>query len=100
LKDLGYTVVEADGPLHALQLMQDSLPITLLFTDVVMPDLSGRQLADLAREKYPQMKVLFTTGYTRNAIVHNGMLDPGTSLLTKPFSIEELAIKVRKILDN
>ena len=74
--------------------------MTLLFTDVVMPDMSGRELADRAREKRPDLKVLYTTGYTRNAIVHNGMLDPGTNLLTKPFSIEELAAKVRKILDD
>jgi CheY-like chemotaxis protein len=62
-----------------------------------MPDMSGRQLADRARGKRPNLKVLYTTGYTRNAIVHNGMLDPGTNLLT---SIEELAAKVRKILDE
>jgi len=72
----------------------------LVITDVVMPDMSGRQLADRARGKRPNLKVLYTTGYTRNAIVHNGMLDPGTNLLTKPFSIEELAGKIRKILDE
>jgi CheY-like chemotaxis protein len=65
-----------------------------------MPDMSGRQLADRVRGKRPNLKVLYTTGYTRNAIVHNGMLDPGTNLLTKPFSIEDLAAKVRKILDD
>jgi DNA-binding response OmpR family regulator len=57
-------------------------------------------IADRARGKRPNLKVLYMTGYTRNAIVHNGMLDPGTNLLTKPFSIEELAAKVRKILDE
>ena len=62
--------------------------------------MSGRQLADRARGKRPSLKVLYTTGSTRNTIVHNGMLDPGTNLLTKPFSIEELAAKVRKILDE
>jgi CheY-like chemotaxis protein len=65
-----------------------------------MPEMSGRELADRAREKRPDLKVLYTTGYTRNAIVHNGLLDPGTNLLTKPFSIEELAAKLRKILDD
>jgi CheY-like chemotaxis protein len=58
-----------------------------------MPDMSGRQLADRALGKRPSLKVLYTAGYTRDAIVHNGMLDPGTNLLTKPFSIEELAAK-------
>lgn len=59
-----------------------------------------KRLADLVKEKRPGVKVLYTTGYTRNAIVHNGMLDPGTNLLTKPFSIEELARKVRRLLDE
>ena len=72
----------------------------MLFTDVVMPDMSGRQLADLAQAKRSKLKVLYTTGYTRNAIVHNGMLDAGSNLLTKPFSLEDLAVKVRKILDE
>lgn len=99
LKELGYSVVEASGPVQALRMLDEGQPVALLFTDVVMPDMSGRQLVDLAREKYPSIKVLYTTGYTRNAIVHNGMLDPGTSLLAKPFSIDDLAVKVRKILD-
>jgi signal transduction histidine kinase/ActR/RegA family two-component response regulator len=100
LRDLGYSVVEASSPPQALRMLDEGQEVTLLFTDVVMPDMSGRQLADRAREKLPNLKVLYTTGYTRNAIVHNGMLDPGTNLLTKPFSIEELAAKVRKILDG
>ncbi len=74
-------------------MLDEGQQVTLLFTDVVMPEMSGRQLADRARRKRPDLKVLYTTGYTRNAIVHNGMLDPGTNLLTKPFSIEELAAK-------
>jgi signal transduction histidine kinase/PAS domain-containing protein len=100
LRELGYSVIEASGPRQALQMLDEDQQVTLLFTDVVMPDMSGRQLADRARGKRPNLKVLYTTGYTRNAIVHNGMLDPGTNLLTKPFSIEELAAKVRKILDE
>jgi signal transduction histidine kinase/ActR/RegA family two-component response regulator len=100
LTELGYSVVEASSPSHALRMLDEDQQVTLLFTDVVMPDMSGRQLADRARGKRPNLKVLYTTGYTRNAIVHNGMLDPGTNLLSKPFSIEELAAKVRKILDE
>ncbi len=100
LTELGYTVIEASGPSAALLMLEQGQPVTLLFTDVVMPEMSGRQLADLAREMRPGLKVLYTTGYTRNAIVHNGILDPGTNLLTKPFNIEDLAVKVRKILDE
>ncbi len=100
LRELGYGVIEAACPSQALGMLEEGQQIALLFTDVVMPDMSGRQLADHARAKRPNIKVLYTTGYTRNAIVHNGMLDPDTNLLTKPFSIEELAAKVRKILDE
>ena len=100
LKELGYGVVEASDPSQALRMLDEGQQVNLLFTDVVMPDMSGRQLADRARAKRPNLKVLYTTGYTRNAIVHNGMLDPGTNLLTKPFSIEELAAKIRKTLDD
>ena len=100
LKELGYNVVEASGPSQALRMLDEGQQVSLLFTDVVMPDMSGRQLADRALGKRPNLKVLYTTAYTRNAIVHNGMLDPGTNLLTKPFSIEELAAKVRRILDE
>ena len=99
LRDLGYTVLEAARPSEALRMLDEGRKVSLLFTDVVMPEMSGRELADLARPKQPDMKVLYTTGYTRNAIVHNGILDAGTSLLTKPFSIDELALKVRKLLD-
>lgn len=71
----------------------------LLFTDVVMPDTIGRALAEQARRERPDLKVLFTTGSTRNAVVHHGTLDPGVALLTKPFTIEQLAAKVRQMLD-
>lgn len=74
--------------------------MSLLFTDVVMPDLSGSQLADRALEMRPDLKVLFTTGYTRNATVHGGMLEPTMNLLSKPFAIDQLAQKVRLALDS
>ncbi|TGW07208.1 response regulator, partial [Mesorhizobium sp. M2D.F.Ca.ET.145.01.1.1] len=73
---------------------------SLLFTDVVMPEMSGRELADRVKVVQPSLKVLYTTGYTRNAIVHNGTLDFGTELLTKPYTIDELAEKIRKVIDK
>lgn len=99
LEELGYRVLAADGALAALRLLDAHPEIALLFTDVVMPDVNGRELADEARRRRPHLKVLFTTGYTRNAVVHNGVLDPGVELLGKPFTIEELAAKVREVLD-
>ena len=77
LRDLGYRVLEADSGEAALKIIDAEPDIAILFTDVVMPDMNGRQLAEAALERRPALKVLFTTGYTRNAIVHNGMLDPG-----------------------
>ena len=71
-----------------------------MFTDVVMPEMSGRQLATLARERQPQLKVLYTTGYTRNAVVHNGVLDAATHLLVKPFTLEQLARKIREVIEK
>lgn len=100
LRELGYSVVEASRPAEALKLLENGRAVSLLFTDVVMPEMSGRELAEIVRAKRPGIKVLYTTGYTRNAIVHNGVLDPGTSLITKPFSIDELATKVRSMLDG
>ncbi len=100
LRELGYTVVEASGPTEAINLIEAGQALSLLFTDVVMPEMSGRQLVDILRKKNPELKVLYTTGYTRNAIVHNGILDPGTQLLPKPFNLEDLAAKVRSILDD
>jgi CheY-like chemotaxis protein len=73
--------------------------VTLLFTDVVMPGMTGRNLADKAVQLYPSLKVLFSTGYTRNAIVHNGVVDAGTNFLQKPYSLNDLARKVRGVLD-
>ena len=65
-----------------------------------MPEMSGRELVDRVKLIQPALKVLYTTGYTRNAIVHNGTLDFGTELLSKPYTIDELADKVRKVLDR
>jgi CheY-like chemotaxis protein len=97
LRDLGYRVLEADGAQRALEIIDAEPDIAVLFTDVVMPDINGRRLAEAALERRPALKVLFTTGYTRNAIVHNGMLDPGVVLLSKPFTLEELARKMAEL---
>jgi PAS domain S-box-containing protein len=100
LRELGYTVAQADSGAAALALLRSGLTPALLFTDIVMPEMTGRELATLATKGLPALKVLFTTGYTRNAIVHNGVLDAGTHLLQKPFSLEQLAEKVRRVLDD
>jgi CheY-like chemotaxis protein len=101
LRELGYRVVEAhDGP-SALRLLERQFRVDLLFTDVVLPGgMTGAQVAAQARGGKPDLKVLFTTGYARNAIVHHGRLDPGVQLITKPFTMPELASRVRDILDG
>jgi PAS domain S-box-containing protein len=100
LQELGYSVVEAANGKEAIKKIQDGLIPHLLFTDVVMPEMTGAELAAELAKILPELKVLFTTGYTRNAIVHNGMLDSGKHLLPKPFTIEDLAEKVRSLLDE
>jgi PAS domain S-box-containing protein len=98
LRELGYTVFEASNAADALKVLEREPAITLLFTDVVMPGENGRKLADRALEQRPGLKVLFTTGYTRNAIVHNGTLDRGVQLIVKPFNLEQLATSVRRAI--
>ncbi len=100
LRDFGYTIVQASDAAQALAVLAVTPRVDLLFTDIVMPDMNGRQLADRARETRPDLKVLYTTGFTRNAVVHNGVLDPGVALIAKPFTIDQLAIKVRLVLDG
>ncbi|MGC6400566.1 CHASE3 domain-containing protein [Sphingomonas sp. FW199] len=100
LEELGYRVIEAADPHRALALLDQRDRIDLLFTDVIMPDLNGRLLAEAAREKRPGLPVLYTTGYTRNAIVHNGMLDHDVAFLAKPFTMRQLAEKVRQVIDG
>ena len=99
LTELGYTVLSASDGETALRLLDGDPEIALLFTDVVMPDMNGRRLADEAKTRRPGLKVLFTTGYTRNAVVHNGVLDKEVALIGKPFTVEALAAKVRSVLD-
>ncbi len=100
LTDLGYRVLEASSAQTALAMIIERPDIDLLFTDIVMPEMNGRKLADLVREKRPGLPVIYTTGYTRNAVVHNGTLDPGVELIGKPFTIEELATRVSEVLEG
>jgi two-component system NtrC family sensor kinase len=101
LEDQGYRILSADDGPTALQLIDGAPAIDLLLTDVVLPNgMNGRQLADELRRRRPGIKVLYVTGYTRNAIIHHGRLDPDIDLLTKPFTAEALARKIRSILDG
>ena len=101
LRELGYRVLEAhDGPSALRLLERQQEPVDLLFTDVVMPGMTGSELADLAREQVPHLKVLYTSGYTRNAIVHGGRLDAGVEMIAKPFTYAALAQKIRDVLDT
>jgi signal transduction histidine kinase len=101
LRDLGYQVLEAPQPAEALRLLAETRQIDLLFTDIVMPGgMNGRQLAEEAVLRRPDLKVLFTTGYSRNAIGDQGHLDPMARMIGKPFAIDALAAKVRDTLDG
>ncbi len=100
LGELGYAVIQAESAEQALKLLDEHTAVTLLFTDVVMPKVNGRELADEALRRRPDLKVLFTTGYTRDAVVHDGTLDPGVRLIGKPYTLHELSRTVREILDS
>jgi PAS domain S-box-containing protein len=101
LRDLGYRVLKAKDGASAMGVIESGLPIDLLFTDVVMPGpVRSPDLARTAKERLPNLAVLFTSGYTENAIVHGGRLDRGVELLGKPYSREQLARKIRHVLGN
>jgi PAS domain S-box-containing protein len=100
LRELGYNILEAGNGEAALKLLDAHPHIKLLFTDVGLPGgMNGRQLADEARRRRPPLRVLFTTGYARNAIVHDGRLDPGVELITKPYAQAALSARLRDMLD-
>jgi signal transduction histidine kinase/DNA-binding response OmpR family regulator len=101
LGSLGYRILKADNASEALGIVKSGLPIDMLFTDVVMPGpVRSPELARQAKARHPGLAVLFTSGYTQNAIVHGGRLDPGVELLSKPYGREQLARKVRHLLAN
>ena len=101
LRDLGYHVLEAADGQAALSLIGASAqPIDLLFTDVVMPGMSGKELSEKARALQPGLKILYTSGYTREGFLRDGKLDPGIALLAKPFTLQDLASRLRDLLDR
>ena len=100
LRELGYEAIEADTVGIARQKLSENPRITILLTDVVLPSGNGRELASELVKERPDLAVLYMTGYTRNAIVHNGTLDPGIRLLSKPFTIEELGRELYAILED
>jgi CheY-like chemotaxis protein len=99
LRELGYTVLHAHSARAALDKLQAEPGISLLLTDIVMPEKNGRQLADEALQIIPNLPVLYMTGFSRNAVVNNGMLDSGVNFLPKPFTLDQLGAKVREVLD-
>jgi PAS domain S-box-containing protein len=100
LEELGYRALEApDGP-SGLRLLLSKRRIDLLITDVGLPGLNGRQLADQARERRPDLKVLFITGYAENATLANGILEPGMAMLTKPFAVDALTRKIGQLIER
>jgi CheY-like chemotaxis protein len=97
LEQLGYSVVDAeDGP-SGVEVLRSSRPIDLLLTDIGLPGLNGRQVADIARQTRPGLKVLFMTGYAEAAAMSDGFLEPGMGLITKPFAIDGLAERIREL---
>lgn len=101
LERLGYRALEATDGNAALEIAAAFAGrIHLLFTDVVMPHMNGQDLAGRIRELQPDVRVLYASGYTDNAIVHHGVLNPGVAFLQKPYTVLELSVKIRQVLDD
>jgi len=101
LERLGYTTLAASTPNNAMALAEEYAGhIHLILTDVVMPEMNGRKLAESLKVHYPTIKVLFMSGYTAHIIEHQGVLEEGFNFIEKPFSMKDLGVKVRAILDQ
>jgi CheY-like chemotaxis protein len=100
LEQVGYSVVEASRGDEALRFCAEhAAEVDLLLTDVVMPEMSGKELADRLKSQYPELKMLFMSGYTDESIVHHGVLDSSVEFIQKPFTPAALVRKVRDVLD-
>jgi PAS domain S-box-containing protein len=100
LADLGYNAIEADDGPTGLSILQSQKRIDLLVTDIGLPGLNGRQIADAARKSRPDLKVLFMTGYAENAAMASGFLEDGMEMITKPFAMDALATRIREIISG
>ena len=101
LRECGYTVLEAAGGPQALEILQEqSAPVNLIIADVVMPQMSGRELAERVLERWPDVPILFTSGYTGLFVVQRGLLDEGQEFIQKPIAPDMLAQRVREMLDK
>jgi CheY-like chemotaxis protein len=101
LRECGYTVLEAAGGPQALEILQEqSAPVNLIIADVVMPEISGRELAERMLERWPDVPILFTSGYTGLFVVQRGLLDEGQEFIQKPIAPDMLAQRVREMLEK
>jgi signal transduction histidine kinase/CheY-like chemotaxis protein len=100
LRELGYTIIHAEDGASALHKIDEHPEISCLFTDIIMPGMTGRQLADEATRRRPDLKVLFTTGYARESVIHNQSLAQGVNFLPKPYTLDDLALKMRAVLEG
>jgi PAS domain S-box-containing protein len=100
LVSLGYRVYEAGDAVSALETLAEQPDMVLLLTDLGLPGMNGRRLVEEARARLPNLKVIYTTGYAQNAIVHNGLVDPGVNLMPKPYTAQALGRKLRQVLES
>jgi CheY-like chemotaxis protein len=101
LEKLGYQVLAANKPIEAIHIAEEFTgKIHLLITDVIMPEMNGRELAQQLKALYPDIKIVFMSGYTSNVIAHHGVLDDGVNFIEKPLSKKDLAFKIKEALDD
>ena len=99
LRELGYACIEAGDGHAALPILNSKTRLDLMITDVGLPGLNGRQLADIGRKRRANLKVLFVTGYAARATMRGGFLEPGMEMITKPFNLDDLAVKIRAMIE-